>query len=44
MQASDQGALLVDLLEALANPCYEVRRLLAMADVWREADNHVLTR
>ena len=35
---------LVDLLEALANPRYEVRRLLAMADVWREADNHVLTR
>jgi hypothetical protein len=25
----------VDLLEALANPCYEVRRLLAMADDWR---------
>jgi len=25
----------VDLLEALANPCYEVQRLLAMADHWR---------
>jgi len=27
--------LLVDLLEALANPCHEVQRLLAMADGWR---------
>jgi hypothetical protein len=27
--------VMVDLLEALANPCYEVRRLLAMADDWR---------
>jgi len=26
---------MVDLLEALANPCYEVKRLLAMADDWR---------
>ena len=26
---------LVDLLEALANPCHEVQRLLAMADAWR---------
>jgi len=26
---------LVDLLAALANPCYEVQRLLAMADDWR---------
>jgi len=26
---------IVDLLEALANPCYEVKRLLAMADDWR---------
>jgi hypothetical protein len=25
----------VDLLEALANPCLEVRRLLAMADEWQ---------
>jgi len=25
----------VDLLEALANPCWEVQRLLAMADDWR---------
>jgi hypothetical protein len=25
----------VDLLEALANPCHEVQRLLAMADDWR---------
>jgi len=28
-------SVLVDLLEALANPCYEVQRLLAMADHWR---------
>jgi hypothetical protein len=27
--------VMVDLLEALANPCYEVKRLLAMADDWR---------
>lgn len=27
---------LVDLLAALANPCYEVRRLLRMAVDWRE--------
>lgn len=26
---------LVDLLQALANPCWEARRLLAMADEWR---------
>jgi len=26
---------LVDLLEALANLCHEVQRLLAMADDWR---------
>jgi len=25
----------VDLLEALANPCHEVQRLLAMAGDWR---------
>ncbi len=25
----------MDLLEALANPCYEVQRLLAMANDWR---------
>ena len=25
----------VNLLEALANPCHEVQRLLAMADGWR---------
>jgi len=29
----------VDLLEALANPCYEVRRLLAMAPAWRDRDH-----
>ncbi len=28
-------AAMVDLLEALANPCHEVQRLLAMADEWR---------
>jgi len=33
-QGSSKAAL-VDLLEALANPCYEVRRLLAMAGDWR---------
>jgi hypothetical protein len=27
----------VDLLEALANPCHEVRRLLDMAEAWRES-------
>ena len=33
-QGSSKAAL-VDLLEALANPCHEVRRLLAMAEAWR---------
>jgi hypothetical protein len=33
-QGSSKAAL-VDLLEALANPCHEVQRLLAMADDWR---------
>jgi len=28
-------SVLVDLLTALANPRYEVQRLLAMADDWR---------
>jgi hypothetical protein len=41
-EAVNKGALItgipltwVDLLAALANPCYEVQRLLAMADDWR---------
>ncbi|MDQ4031142.1 MAG: hypothetical protein M3332_02270 [Actinomycetota bacterium] len=30
---------LVDLLEALANPCHEVQRLLALAPAWRNRDH-----